>query len=84
MTEYRKQRIAGLVLATDCLWEDIENLRRLSAELPDDSHKAQCAEIARNISAQVEVVRHEIIELQKKDKDEIAAPRLRSSLDLRC
>lgn len=76
---HRKQRIAGLVLATDCLWEDIESLRRLSAELPDDSHKAQCAEIARNISAQVEVVRHEIIELQKKDKDEIAAPRLRSS-----
>ena len=76
---HRKQRIAGLVLATDCLWEDIESLRRLSAELPDDSHKAQCAEIAPNISAQVEVVRHEIIELQKKDKDEIAAPRLRSS-----
>ncbi len=76
---HRKQRIAGLVLARDCLWEDIESLRRLSAELPDDSHKAQCAEIARNISAQVEVVRHEIIELQKKDKDEIAAPRLRSS-----
>jgi len=79
MTEYRKQRIAGLVLATDCLWEDIENLRRLSAELPDDSHKAQCAEIARNISAQVEVVRHEIIELQKEDKEENAAHKLRSS-----
>ncbi len=61
------------------LWEDIESLRRLGVELSDDSHKAQCAEIARNISAQVEVVRHEIVELQKEDKEENAAHRLRSS-----
>jgi len=82
---HRKQRIAGLVLATDCLWEDIESLRRLGVELSDDSHKAQCAEIARNISAQVEVVRHEIIELQKEDKEENAAHRLTLlRLDLRC
>lgn len=63
METHRKERLAGLAFATHCLRDDVGRLERLSSQLSDKSHSEECSEIARNISAQLEVVSLEIAEL---------------------
>ena len=73
MDEHRKERIAGLAFATECLRDDVGRLERLSSRLSDKAQREECNDIAHNISSQLEVVCYEIAELQ------IGQPKVRDS-----
>jgi hypothetical protein len=53
----KQQQSALLELSAGCLQEAVERLHRLCPRLGNGEHEAECTEVARNISAQIAMIR---------------------------
>jgi len=62
----KRKSIATLELSAGCLQEAAERLHRLCPQLPDEDHKSECTETAKNISSQVTVIRRELTGLRDR------------------
>jgi hypothetical protein len=60
MTDKKQRRIALLELSAGCLQEAVERLHQLCPHLHNVEHEAECTEVAKNISAQIEVIQREV------------------------
>jgi hypothetical protein len=60
MNDKKQQRIALLQLSAGCLQEAVERLHQLCPHLHNVEHEAECTEVAKNISAQIEVIQQEV------------------------